>query len=343
MRYIKKTIDSLEKCYSLAPLTVNGEPRLLVAAEKQDPCYLYALDGTSLETVWDEPGGVMTMAAVPGMDGTFLATQKFYSPNDSAEAYLTCVQRTETGWQRTRIAALPFVHRFDIIPVNGVNYVLACTLKSDHEYKNDWRFPGKLWVGVLDSDPAKPLELTVLKDGLTHNHGYTRYEKAGTISGIVSCDEGVYRVTPPADVGGEWQIERLLQQATSDAVLIDLDGDGEAELLTMSAFHGDTVRIWHKSADGYQCVYEHPKKLPFLHAIYAGEVYGRRSVYIGHREGERLFLGFYYDAASGAYRYGAVDQGAGAANCLLFERDGHPAILAANREINEVAIYDIEQ
>ena len=76
MRYIKKTIDSLEKCYSLAPLTVNGEPRLLVAAEKQDPCYLYALDGTRLETVWDEPGGVMTMAAVPGMDGTFLATQK---------------------------------------------------------------------------------------------------------------------------------------------------------------------------------------------------------------------------------------------------------------------------
>lgn len=339
MRYIKKTIDSLEKCYALAQATVDAKPVLLVAAEKQDPCYLYDLDGTKRETVWDGPGGVMTMVPVPGMDGTFLATQKFYSPNDSARAYLICAQRESDGWHLTKIADLPFVHRFDIISVDGVNYVLACTLKSDHEYKNDWRFPGKLLMGVLDSDATKPLELRVLKEGLTHNHGYTRYEENGVISGIVSCDEGVFRVTPPAAVGEEWRIELLLEQATSDAVMIDLDGDGAPELLTLSAFHGDTVRIWHDTPAGYQCVYEYPDKLPFLHAIYAGEVYGRATVYTGNREGERLFLGFYYD---GEYRYDMVDQGAGPANCLLFEREGRPALLTANREINEVAIYEIE-
>ena len=342
MRYIKKTIDSLEKCYALAQAVLHTQPVLLVAAEKQDPCYLYDLDGIRRETVWEEPGGVMTMVPVPGMDGAFLATQKFYSPNDSASAYLVCAQRTDDGWQRTKIADLPFVHRFDILRVNGMNYVLACTLKSGHEYKNDWRFPGKLWVGVLDEDPAKPLELTVLKDGLTHNHGYTRYESNGVISGIISCDEGVYRVTPPAEPGGAWQMEFLLAQAASDTAMIDLDGDGEPELLTMSEFHGDTLRIWHKAEKGYQCVYEYPEKLPFLHAICAGEVYGRKCVYVGNREGERLLLGFYYDQAQGAYCFDVVDQGAGPANCMLFERNGRAAILAANREINEVAIYEVE-
>ena len=342
MRYIKKAIDNLEKCYALAQATLNAKPVLLVAAEKQDPCYLYDLDGTRREIVWEEPGGVMTMVPVPGMDGAFLATQKFYSPNDAASAYLVCAKRTDDGWQRTKIADLPFVHRFDILSVNGINYVLACTLKSGHEYKNDWRFPGKLWVGILDNDPEKPLKLTVMMDGLTHNHGYTRYVSSGIPSGIISCDEGVYRITPPAVPGGEWQIEFLLDQAASDTAMIDLDGDGEPELLTISEFHGDTVRIWHKAADGYQCVYEHPEKLPFLHAICAGEVYGRRSVYLGNREGERLFLGFYYDQERGTYCCDIVDRGAGPANCMLFTQNGRPAILAANREINEIAIYEVE-
>lgn len=342
MRYIKRTIDNLEKCYALSQATLNQEPVLLVAAEKQDPCYLYALDGTKLETVWDGPGGVMTMVPVPGEDGVFLATQKFFSPNDSAEAYLVCAKRTDAGWDRAKIADLPFVHRFDILPVNGVNYVLACTLKSHHEYKNDWRFPGKLMVGILDRDPTKPLELTVLKEGLTHNHGYTRYDDNGVLSGIVSCDEGVYRVTPPETPDGEWKMELLLEQATSDALMIDLDEDGTPELLTLSEFHGDTVRIWHDSESGYQCVYEYPEKLPFLHAIYGGNVYGRPTVYVGNREGARIFLGIYYDQEHREYRYDVVDQGAGPANCMLFAHDGRPAILAANREINEIAIYEIE-
>lgn len=113
------------------------------------------------------------------MDSVFLATHQFYSPNDSAQAKLVCARRTGTEWQINTIAELPFVHRFDLFQRNGVNYVLACTLKSRHEYKNDWRFPGKLLVGVLPEDPTQPLELNVLKEGMTHNHGYTRYEENG--------------------------------------------------------------------------------------------------------------------------------------------------------------------
>ena len=341
MRYNKQFVHSLEKCYALSTLNLDGQAHLLVAAEKHAPCYLFDTEGNLIDTVWQEPGGIMTMVPVPGRDGTFLATHQFYSPNDSADARLVCAERKLEGWRITTIAELPFVHRFDVISVGGIPYVLACTLKSGHEYKNDWRFPGKLWAGVLKDDPAGPLELHILKEGLGHNHGYTRYEENGVVSGIISCDEGVFRVTPPAEPEQGWKIEQLTHKAASDAVLLDLDGDGQPELLTISPFHGDTVTIWHLEDGKYVCVYEHPEKLPFLHAIYGGTVYNRPTVYVGNREGDRLLLGFWYDRKAGSYCYDEVDRGVGPANCLLFERNGHPALLAANRETNEIAIYEI--
>lgn len=341
MRYEKTVIDSVEKCYALTSLEKDGETLLVAAGEKTAPCYIYDLEGSRVSKVWDSPGGVMTMVPVPGGNGAFLSTQAFFSPDESAQARLICAREGDGGWELTKIADLPWVHRFDIFPVGGVNHVLACTLKSGHEYEGDFRSPGRLWTGVLPEDPAQPLELTVLMEGLTHNHGYTRYEENGVASGIISCDEGVYQVTPPQAPEADWTVEKLMEFGASDTVKLDLDGDGKQELLTISPFHGDRIRIWHEAEGGYEVVYEYPEPLPFLHAIIGGTVNGRPTVFIGHREGKRLLLAFYYDAVSGGYRYDVVDEAAGSANCMLFERHGHPALLVTNREIDEVAIYDI--
>ena len=94
--------------------------------------------------------------------------------------------------------------------------------------------------------------------------------------------------------GPDWSVEQLTDQPASDAVLLDLDGDGVPELLTISPFHGDTVEIWRMRNGRYRPAYEYPEKLPFLHAIYGGTVCGRPTVYAGNREGDRLLLGFFY-------------------------------------------------
>lgn len=340
----KKVLADLEKCYSIAPLHYKNEDYILVAAEKTDRCILFDLNGNEEETVWEGPGGVMTMVQVPGTDGQFLATHKFYSPNDSKEAKIVIAEPEEGKWKIRTLVDLPFVHRFDILESNGRRYLIACCLKSGHEYKDDWSSPGKVYAALLPDDLSEfnethQLKLEVLKEGMLKNHGYYRVVKDGQMSALVCCENGVFRFYPPTEENGNWKMETLLDTPASDAVLIDLDGDGKEELLVLSPFHGDTVRIYKEKEDGtYEVVYEHPKKLEFLHAIWGGSIQQKPAVMIGHRKGKRDLLKFFWE--NGTYQAEVIDQDCGPANAYGFHRDGKDYLIATNREINEIAMYE---
>lgn len=348
MKVNKKVISNLTKCYSIAPLTYKGKKHFLVAAEKQDPCYLFDLDGKKEDTVWEQPGGVMSMVQVPGSDGKFLATHKFYSPNDSKEAKIVIVEPKEHGgWDVRTLVDLPHVHRFDIVTRNGINYLIACALKSGHEYKDDWSMKGKVYAAVLPDDLSPfseehQLELTVLKDEMLKNHGYYKIEENGVSVCLVSSDEGVFTFTPPENMGGEWKIEQLIDTPASDAVLVDLDEDGERELAVISPFHGNNIFIYKKTEKGFEKVYSYDTA-DFAHAIYGGTLCGKPAVIIGHRKGTRDLLLFTYDKKEGAYKAEVLDNDCGPANVFKYEKDGQDVLISTNREINEVAMYTFEE
>lgn len=338
MKVAKKIIDSMEKCYSITFLNYQGSGHFLVATEKAGPCNIYSLDGERVSTVWNEPGGVMSMVAY---GQGFLATQKFFSPNDSAQARIVYASPLADGtWSVNCVAELPFVHRFDVLERDGRKYLVACTIKSEHLHKDDWSSPGRIYSAELPEDVScfseeKQLKLEVIKDGLFRNHGYSRTMNEGKCCALVASDQGIFRLTPPA-AEGDWEIEQLLDLAASDAVIMDIDGDGQDELFVMRPFHGDTVEVYK----GGEKVFEWQQEGAFLHAIWPAVISERQSVVFGCRGGSRDLLLLSYDDG---YNIETIDRDCGSANVNHYQNEGRDYIISANREKNEVALYVISQ
>lgn len=354
MRVEKKVIARLNKCYSIGRLTYRGENCFLVAAEKDDPCLLFSERGELLDTVWQSPGGAMTVAELPGQDGCFLSTQKFYSPNNSKEAGIVLAQpKAQGGWEVRRICDAPFVHRFGILERGGVRYLLVCCLKSGHEHEGDWRFPGACYGAVLPSDlsaydESNQLPLTLLKDGLLKNHGFSLLRDERGDSALVGCEQGTFRFTPPAVPGGAWEIEQLLAVPSSDSVLMDFDGDGQPELGLIAPFHGASLTIWHLDEDGnYVPQWKYPAPegdTEMLHATWACTLLGKPAWIVGWRKGTRDTVAITWDPEAGDYRAMTLDRDVGCANAMHFvDGTGTDIVVAANRESDEIALYRITE
>lgn len=349
MKIQKKIIGTLKKCYCVAPLRYEGKQHILVAAEKQDACYMFDLQGNKEAVIWEKPGGVMSMVQVPGSDGIFLATHKFYSPNDSKEARIVIVTPMQNDtWEVRTLAELPHVHRFGILTgKDGQAYLIACTLKSGHQFQDDWSSPGKVYAAALPKDLSKyhegrQLELTVIKEGLLKNHGYWEVERRKSSSCLISCENGVFLFKAPDDKGGPWTIEQLIQEPGSDAVLADMDADGEEELAVISPFHGNAFMIYKKRNQTYEKVYQYDNA-KFAHAIYSGSFLDKQTVIIGCRGGERGLLLFTWNPESGQYEVMTLDKGGGAANIWKYSEQEKEVIIAANREKDEIAMYICEK
>ena len=348
MKYTKKVLAEMNKCYAITMFSGDDNDSFLIGTEKAGPCCRFGLDGSPLETVWEGPGGVMTMIQVPGCKNQFLSTQEFYSPNcggDNARI-VTCTRKPDGSWKVETLCDLPYVHRFGLLKAsNGQYWLFACTIKDFCEYKEDWRFPGKIYAAPLPDDlsvfhQGRQLKLTILRDGQLKNHGY--YAAPNQEYALVSTQTGVYQFTPPAENDGEWGVRCLLEKAVSDITQVDFDGDGKLELLTMSPFHGEELEIFHLDEQGkYQQVYKFPVQLPFLHAVWSGKLKGKPCAIIGHRKGNRDLLRVYFDQKSG-YMLERIDHDRGPANVCAYSYEGEDYILATNRETDEVALYTVE-
>lgn len=347
MKAEKRVIGSLNKCYAVARMRYDGTDHLIVAAEKQDPCFAFAMDGEKTDTLWEGPGGVMTLLQYPYANNILLATQKFYSPNDSAEAKIVWYEKTGSQWQCHVLCDLPFVHRFGIVEKDDRKYLIACTLKSAHAFKNDWTCPGRIWAAELpknihEYDASHQLPLMPLMSGLYKNHGFAVHSNAdGSSFAVIGTENGIMKADPPQKEDGEWTCECLLEVPASDMLYLDFDGDGERELMVLSPFHGDTLSIYKKQNGEFEKVWEREKKMPFIHAVDGALVNGRWCAFIGNRQEDMELIMVRYE--NGDYQVHVLDQGSGPANCMFYVSEGENRVLAANRETDEIAVYTLQE
>ena len=134
----------------------------------------------------------------------------------------------------------------------------------------------------------------------------------------------------------------MVDEAASDAVLVDLDQDGEKELVLISPFHGEHIYFYKKIDGAYKKVYTYDTA-DFAHAIYGGTLLGKPAVIIGHRKGERNLLLFTWEQEKGQYQVEILDQDCGPANVFKYERGTEEVLISTNREIDEVAMYTFEK
>jgi len=348
MNCTKKVIGNLNKCYALLKLDYNGREHLVVASEKNDKCLMFDINGNYEETLWEGPGGVMDMVQVPGTNGQFLAINKFYSPNDSASARIVIVTpKAKNDWEIRVLTELPFVHRIGIIKSGGVNYFLAATVKSAHAFDDDWTCPGRVWAAELPEDLSaynedNQLQMKAVISGLFRNHGFTKIQNEDGESVLVAADNGVINLIPPKSKGGEWTYKTLIDEPASDMVMIDFDEDGEDEILTFTPFHGNILSIYKKYDHTYKKIYTHPKTLEFLHAKWGGKLLGKPTALIGYRGDDRELLAIRCSNKNTLEFFVEVlDRNVGPANLLHFVNGGVDCFLSSNREIDEIAIYEV--
>lgn len=347
MRFEKKFLTEQPRCYAAGNITISGKVHALLATEGEGACYAFSgADYEQADTVWTQPGGTMSFVPLAGTDGEFLSNQKFFRMFQWEEATVVWVRPQPDGTFAVKdLFTLPYIHRFDVLesPV-GKKYFIGCTLATTKESRDDWSDPGKVYVAELPDDLNEPICLTVLKDGLTQNHGYSRVIWNGRPASMISAREGAFVITPPDRDGQSWTIEQIMDWPVSDLAAIDIDHDGEYEIATIEPFHGQYFRVYKKNGSRYEQVFEHPEVSDFYHVVTAANLRGQ-PVFIGGCRRGRMQLFCIAATSTHPLRLEAIliDEGVGPSNVSVINEGARDVIVSANREKGEAALYFVSE
>jgi hypothetical protein len=338
----KHDLMEMERCYAVSCMDIGGEPYAFFATEGKGGCAAFDLATfTKKVPVWEGPGGTMSIVPIPGRPGEFLAGQKFFRLYEWEEAEMVWVKEKDGRFETKTVLKLPYLHRFDILCRNGVNYFIGCTLASHKDTREDWSRPGSVYTARMPEDWGEPFEWEVLKEDLYQNHGYEHVTIDGREAGMISGESGVYVVYPPETPGGRWELTQIMEQPVSDIAAIDLDGDGEMEIAAIEPFHGNRYRIYKKIGAEWRCLFVHPEISDFYHVAASGRVGGVPVFVGGCRRGRKQLFLLYWDQKAGCIRTVTVDEGTGPSNACLVNRFGKDYLISANRECARAAVYEL--
>ena len=346
---VKERLAFLSMCYSVTLMEVNGREYCVSASEERDgKVVLVDTETKEVAEIAGLAGGVMAVVPIPEENGGFLAIQKFYPVFDSAAAEVVhgtlCLKKEETaegklpetvGAKVGLVARIPYVHRIGLAGEAGRRRMIAATLCKSKRFVEDWSQPGYVYEYTLDGD-FQVTKTETLLEGITKNHGMYTYEKRGGAYTLISGEEGVWAID------GKSQIQKLCEEPVSDLCLYDIDGDGVDEMVCIAPFHGDHLRVFKKTAGGWECLAD--EGITFGHAVWCGACKGAPLILCCSRGGDKCSRAYrpVWEEGKLGFETMDVDEGVGASNIHVKEAEGAVVFYAANHEVGEVARYTIE-
>lgn len=333
----KIKLFNMPDIYTAHAFCFDGEVCIGLGPEKAGSPYLVTYPSLKETEAGTAPGGMMSFTPVPGRSDMLVSVMGLFSPFQGKEAGVYRHTRLGESWKVEKVLHLPFAHRCEILHKNRTDYLFTSTVSKYKQNPADWSEAGEVYLTVL-TDPTQPVwEAEKVMDTLFRNHGMLKTFLDGEEVICVSGAEGVYSLCLDKD-GGEVRITRLFEKEVSEFTFIDLDGDGQDELVTIEPFHGDSLNIYKKLGSGWEKMYD--ASLDFGHGLSSGRLDGIPVIAVGNRRGEAALELFCpgSDTFSHLERI-CVEKDTGTTQTQLFHCEGRDYILSANQLKNEAAVY----
>ncbi len=341
MKIEKIVLDDFFRAYAVGSVEIDQELHIIVASEAIDgKCVAYhGKNFDQKKTLWEDQGGTMSIVHIPNTNGEFLAVRNFFPGFNALTAKVVHVKPKEGGFIISDFISLPYLHRFDIIESNGVNYFIGATLCTSKTEREDWSNPGKVFVGILPKDLSEGMEVTPIMHNLYHNHGYYRSTYEGNDAAYVTSDEGVFVFIPPKHSKESWEMHHIIQTKVSDVAVLDIDQDGNNEILSIEPFHGNQMHIYKKIKNQYEIVYTVDRPLEFAHAIAGTTLRGEKAFVCGIRRLNAELFYITYNQITKSYDITLIDEKVGTANVSIVNEEDRDIIIASNNTIHQAALY----
>lgn len=339
MKFVKHHLDDMKRCYAASSIKMDGKDYAFLASEDPDvACNLYNLNDLSdKQTVWTKPGGCMSIVPIPGRDKEILAVQEFYLKVSPSLSKLVWGKLENGKWVFKDVLHLPYLHRFDLVQMEDGLYFIGATIAESKENKEDWRKAGKLYTGKIPSDLNEGIQIEEIYGGLFRNHGFWKTREGDKDVVYIGSDQGVTKLIPLKN--GQYQIEQILEGTIGEVATIDIDGDGEQEIMTIEPFHGNAIKIYKKCEETYQAVYEYQNKIAFAHSLVATTLCGQPTFIAGVRREEAEL--FYVQWDQDHFVTQCIEKNVGPANLAVVHLQDKDVIVSANHTANEAAIYEV--
>ena len=329
----KKVILKIETVYTANAFTAGTKNYVAGGSETTPEVYLYDMTEGKSELVSDCPGGVMSFVPLPGTDNQFYSVMGLFPPFVGAEAGIYRHIKTNGIWSTEKVFDLPFAHRCDIISMEGVNYLFAASCSKFKENPADWSKDGEVYVARLDENGLAEKPELVFSIG--RNHGMLKSVVNGQEAIFVSGTNGIYYFDMS---DGKCEAVKYFDKEVSEFGLIDMDGDGQDELVTIEPFHGHMFNVYKRNGENWELKFT--DELAFGHGLSCGMFQGKPAIMVGNRRGP-LTLVMYkpQDIANGVVAKEVIEEESGPTQTQIFTLNGTDYILSANQLKKEVALY----